>query len=141
MIDLTSEKNKLVDETKQDEWKEVAGEKITQLLQDGGAVRLNEGKRPMHLVPVSTINAIADVLNYGMKNYEERNWERGFNFSIPYACAMRHLTKWWAGEDLDDESGLSHLYHVQCNIAMLIEFLETYPEGDDRNRKLRKVKE
>lgn len=99
---------------------------------DGGGERKNAGKLPMHLVPVSAIRSIAEVLRFGANKYAERNWERGFNFSIPYACAMRHLTAWWEGENNDQESQLNHLKHALTNIAMIIEFLETYPEGDDR---------
>lgn len=95
-------------------------------------LRYNSGKLPIHLVPVSAITGIAETLRYGAQKYEERNWESGFPYSIPYACAQRHLLAWWNGEEVDQESGLSHLKHALANIAMLIEFLETYPKGDDR---------
>lgn len=108
---------------------------------DGGGLRYNDGKLPMHLIPVSTEKAIAEVLQAGAKKYAERNWERGFNWSIPYACARRHLMKWWDGEDLDSETGLNHLKHALCNIAMLIEFLDTYKKGDDRPKKLQNAKD
>lgn len=109
--------------------------------QDGGALRYNKGKLPMHLVPVTSIEGIAEVLRYGAGKYAERNWERGFEYSIPYACAMRHLTQWWKGEDLDAESGLSHMKHVLANIAMIVEFMETYPQGDDRVKRNNKSEE
>jgi len=36
------------------------------------------------------------------------------------------------GEDIDQESGLLHDAHLQCNAAMLTEFYFTHPEFDDR---------
>jgi len=86
----------------------------------------------MDLVPVSSINALARVLTYGAQKYDSDNWRRGFNYSVPYASLMRHLTAWQDGEDCDPESGLSHLDHAMANLAMLIEFERECPHLDDR---------
>jgi hypothetical protein len=99
---------------------------------DGQAQRINDGKPRMDLVPVSMMNALARVLTYGAKKYDADNWRRGFKYSVPYACLLRHLTQWWDGEDRDKESGLSHLDHVAANLAMLIEFERDCPHLDDR---------
>lgn len=99
---------------------------------DGGGKRLNSGKAPLDLVPTSMLYAVARVMEYGAMKYEKDNWRRGMKWSVPYACAMRHLLKWFEGEEFDDESGQSHLSHVLCNIAMLVEYAETCPELDDR---------
>lgn len=99
---------------------------------DGGGLRFNDGKPPIHLVPPSMTLAVASVLGYGAKKYAPRNWERGMKWSVPYDSMMRHLLAWQKGEDTDPESGLPHLHHAACNIAMLVEFMETYKEGDDR---------
>lgn len=99
---------------------------------DGGGLRSNSGKARMDLVPPSTLYAIAKVMEFGASKYQPHNWNRGMPWSIPYSCAMRHLTAFMMGEDLDKESGQPHLYHVACNIAMLIEFMHTCPELDDR---------
>lgn len=99
---------------------------------DGGGLRLNEGKLPLELVPPSAIFALGSVLAAGAKKYAPRNWERGMKWSVCYACCLRHLLKWFSGEDKDPETGLSHLYHALCNIAFLIEYEQTCPELDDR---------
>lgn len=74
----------------------------------------------------------AQVFDYGRKKYAAWNWSKGMNWSVPIACAARHLVAMIGGEVLDPESGLPHRGHVYCNVAMLYTFLETYEEGDDR---------
>ena len=97
-----------------------------------GGTKNDTGKLPMHLIPVSAINALARVLKHGMKKYEPRNWEKGLAWSRPYAAAQRHLTAWWGGENFDSESGFNHLEHALCNIAFLIEYDAMHKELDDR---------
>lgn len=99
---------------------------------DGGGMRSNSGKVPISLCPNSTIYAISKVMEFGSHKYEPNNWRRGMKWSIPYDCAMRHLTTWFDGDTLDSESKLNHLYHVAANIAMLIEYEKTFADGDDR---------
>ena len=62
----------------------------------------------------------------------EGNWIQGFDWSGPYASMQRHLQAWFAGEDFDPESGLSHLAHAACNLQMLQQFEYSYRQGDNR---------
>lgn len=78
----------------------------------------------------------ADVFTYGKTKYAEWNWAKGMPWSVPIACAARHLLFGvMSGEVNDKESGLSHRGHFLCNIVMLLTFVRTYPEGDDRPSK------
>jgi len=95
-------------------------------------LRFNEGKPEIHQVPTSLIIAVAEVLKYGEQKYAKGNWKKGMDWTKPYDCLMRHMFKWLNGEEKDEESGLSHLYHAAANIAMLIEYKETCKELDDR---------
>lgn len=79
--------------------------------------------------------ACAQVFDYGRRKYAEWNWAKGMPWSIPLACAARHLMAMRAGEVDDRESGLPHAGHVLCNIVMLYTFVSTYEEGDDRPSK------
>jgi len=99
------------------------------------ADRHNKGKIPLHLVPPDAINAIAKVLDFGSQKYALRNWEKGANYSVPYASLMRHLLAFWEGEDNDPESTLPHLYHVLMNAAMLVRYFEQHKDLDDRPKK------
>lgn len=74
----------------------------------------------------------ARVFDYGRAKYAEWNWAKGMNWSIPFACAMRHLEKIAQGQYVDSESHLPHRGHVFCNIVMLLQFSRTFEEGDNR---------
>lgn len=73
----------------------------------------------------------ARVFDYGRAKYKCWNWSKGMAWSVPLACAARHLLAMIHGEILDPESGLPHRGHAFCNLVMLITFAETYEEGDD----------
>lgn len=103
---------------------------------DGGGLRLNSGKIPPSMCPTSIIMGISEVfmknsVDYGGK-YPSNNWRRGMKWLIPFDSAVRHLNKWKDGEEFDEESGLSHLHHAACNLAMLIEYSTTCVELDNR---------
>jgi len=80
------------------------------------------------------LESTARVFEYGKKKYSEFNWAKGMAWSIPLACAVRHLLAILAGDINDPESGLSHVGHVRCNLTMLYSYdvKGTYPEGDNR---------
>lgn len=75
-------------------------------------------------VPFSTVPAvpIAEVglamlegaLKYGRHNYRAV----GVRSSVYYDAAMRHLTRWWEGEDIDPDSGLPHI--VKCLASLIV---------------------
>lgn len=74
----------------------------------------------------------AQVFEYGKKKYAEWNWAKGMPWSVPIACAGRHLMAVIEGEAFDAESKLPHIGHAECNIIMLLLYCDTYPEGDNR---------
>lgn len=84
-------------------------------------------KLRVDLVPPESIEAYAEILQYGINMLKEkgvdnpeRNWEKGFPMlEVHYASAMRHLLKWAKGIDLDEESGKSHIFHALFWIAGL----------------------
>ncbi len=98
----------------------------------GSGARYNDDKPDLSLIPLCTLEDEARVWAYGKKKYAAWNWAKGMDWSIPYACAMRHLAAWQKGEDIDSESGQSHLAHAMCNLRMLTLYSKTYTEGDDR---------
>jgi hypothetical protein len=98
----------------------------------GTGLRYNSGKAELRQVPTSLNFAVAKTLQYGAQKYAEGNWRQGMSWVTVYDCLQRHMLKWLDGEEVDEESGLPHLYHAACNVAFLIEYAETCPELDDR---------
>jgi len=98
----------------------------------GSGARYNSGKADFSLIPLCTLEDEAKVWEYGKRKYAAWNWAKGMPWSVPFACAMRHLSAWQQGEEIDEESGYPHLAHAMCNLRMLVLFANTYREGDDR---------
>lgn len=78
----------------------------------------------------------AKVFEYGRRKYVVAwNWAKGMPWSVPLACAARHLLATIRGEVADPESGEPHRGHVFCNLVMLIQYTKTYTEGNDLPKK------
>lgn len=104
-------------------------------LQDG--VKHDSGKLPYHLLPSDAVEEIVKVLQHGATKYSERNWEKGLAYSRPFAALQRHMWSWWRGDDIDVETGRSHLAHAGCCLLFLLAY-ELRPKiksnYDDRPR-------
>jgi hypothetical protein len=94
----------------------------------------DQGKPRPELIPPSAINGAARVFAFGAKKYDDRNWEKGIDFSRLYGALLRHVNAFWDGQDKDDESGDDHLAHALCCLMMLYEHSTNpkYTEFDDR---------
>lgn len=99
----------------------------------GSGARYNDGKPDWSIMPLTLLEEVVRVWEYGERKYARWNWAKGMKWSVPYACIMRHLSAWWwKGERNDNESGYHHLAHVICNVMMLLHYETKYKEGDDR---------
>ncbi len=94
---------------------------------------IGSDKIPLHLWPqtASVLGALAMLdgcLKYGRANYRPG----GARASIYYDAAVRHLTAWFEGEDVDPDSGLPHLGHLLACAAILVDAQATGNLTDDR---------
>ena len=71
------------------------------------------------------------VFTYGAAKYKSWNWCKGMAWSVPLACAVRHLLAAIQGQEYDEESKRLHIGHVVCNILMLLHYSRHYKEGND----------
>jgi hypothetical protein len=55
------------------------------------------------------------ALKYGRHNYRQD----GVRASVYYDAVGRHLDAWWEGEDVDEESGLSHITKAIAGLIIL----------------------
>lgn len=90
----------------------------------------------LDLVPARPLWELAEHYGKGAHKYSERNWEKGYDWSLSYQAAMRHLLKFWQGErwEYDPETGyyMDHLAAAAFHIFALMEFGHTHPELDNR---------
>lgn len=98
----------------------------------GTGVKFDENKLRYDLIPVRPMEQIAKVFTMGARKYKPRNWENGMEWRKPSAALERHYQAFKRGEDYDPESGLLHLAHVAVNAMFLMEYYNTFPQGDDR---------
>ncbi len=101
------------------------------------ATKYDADKTDWSLMPWAALEEINKVLDFGAKKYSEDNWAEngGFKYRRIFRSLMRHLTKWFTGEDKDPETGLSHLAHAGCNILFLLHYVinkEQYKDNDNR---------
>lgn len=84
------------------------------------------------LIPWDAITELARHFGRGARKYQDRNWERGYRWSLSYSALIRHLTQWWQGEDLDEETGTNHLIAVAWHALVLWWFQKHHKGTDDR---------
>jgi hypothetical protein len=96
------------------------------------AIKFDENKVRLELLPTDAIEAVADVLTFGAKKYGDHNWEKGFDYTRVIGSLLRHVFAFAKGEDLDPESGKSHLAHAACNVLFLLTFTLRGTGRDDR---------
>lgn len=92
-------------------------------------------KPPLDLLTLEFQTGAAKALGFGASKYGRHNFKDGIEHSRLIAAALRHLNQYNAGQDNDDESGLSHLCHAAASLNMLMWMVENRPELDDRYKK------
>jgi len=102
------------------------------------ADRLNDGKPKLSMVleASNALDGAARVLMFGANKYDRGNWRKGLNHTEICDSLLRHLTAYLSGEDNDQDSGLPHVDHIQCNALFLSEMYHTKRGVDDRSNKL-----
>lgn len=85
------------------------------------------------LIPAAALELLAEHYGRGSQKYEDRNWEKGYDWGLSFAALNRHLWAFWGGEDIDAETGSPHLVAVAWHAFTLLTFLERFPELDTRS--------
>jgi hypothetical protein len=94
--------------------------------------KFDAGKPMVHLVQPSFILGIAEGLTYGFEKYSEKRGDinflrgEGHSYTKIYDSMQRHIMAWASGEEIDPESGVSHLSLAGANLM----FLHTYQNSD-----------
>lgn len=118
-------------ETFPDELAELEQDEIRVVNEETGGEKGQKLAR-FDLIPAKPLWAVAEHYGKGARKYADRNWERGYAWSLSIGALERHLNLFKQGETLDEETGSPHLAAVVFHALALLEFSETHPELDDR---------
>jgi hypothetical protein len=87
------------------------------------------------LLPPEALIETSLAMQSGAAKYGAWNWRRaGVRASVYIAAMLRHILVWADGEDVDRESGASHLAHVIACAAILLDAARQNKLVDDRAR-------
>ena len=83
------------------------------------------GKPRPSLVPPALIRGVDAIREYGCKKYKDPdNWRR-VEAQRYWDALLRHaLAAWDDWTAVDPESGMPHLWHIACNLAFLMQYME-----------------
>lgn len=95
-------------------------EKVNGISKDQSA-KADKGKLELSLVNPELVKAVAEVRMYGTEKYgDSENWRKVE--PKRYVDALyRHLLAYIEGDEVDEESGLSHFAHMACNLSFLLD--------------------
>ena len=86
-----------------------------------GAMRSGDADRERYdLISPIGLRRLAETYAEGAAKYGRHNYRAvGVRASVYYDATMRHLMRWWEGEDNDPDSGLSHVTKAIASLAVL----------------------
>lgn len=84
------------------------------------------------LLPVEPLTEVARLYGRGAEKYADRNWERGYDWSLSFAAMQRHAWAFWGGESIDPETERHHLASVVFHAMALMEYEGRGKGTDDR---------
>lgn len=90
------------------------------------------GKPQMSLVPPKALLEVGKAMTFGAKKYSKHSYMQGMEHGRLLDAIMRHLLAYTSGEDLDQESGLSHITHIAGGAMILEEYRQRGIGTDDR---------
>lgn len=87
----------------------------------------------LSLVPPTAIAYMALASTEGDLKYGGYNWrDAGVKASVYVAACMRHLWKWYLGQECDPKTQVPHLASVLQSIAIIVDAYECGKLVDDR---------
>lgn len=77
-------------------------------------------KAPMSTLSGPVIMEVGLATMEGARKYGRHNWRASpVKASIYYDAALRHMIAWYEGEDVDPDSGLSHIAKAMAGLHIL----------------------
>tara|TARA_B110000046_G_C13015655_1_gene408571 strand:- start:1949 stop:2398 length:450 start_codon:yes stop_codon:yes gene_type:complete len=90
-------------------------------------------KPPTSTIPTVVIQEVGVGMLEGARKYGRHNYRvAGIRASVYKDAAQRHMDYWWEGEDIDSDSGLSHVTKAICSLVVLRDAMINDMWTDDR---------
>lgn len=84
------------------------------------------------LIPQDALWALAEHYGKGCQKYSENNWMRGYKWGLSFAAAQRHLSQFWNGENVDEETKSLHCIAAAWHCLAMASFVMRKIGTDDR---------
>lgn len=90
-------------------------------------------KAALSTVPGPVLMELGCAMTEGACKYGRHNFRSlGVRGSVYFDAAQRHLWSWWEGEDIDPDSGLSHVTKAIASLVVLRDSMMQDKFTDDR---------
>lgn len=109
-----------------------ASSKSSMIGSSAEALKQDSGKAMLSRIDKGFLEDIAQVLEFGSRKYAWNNWKKGFHYHRLLDAALRHIHAFAEGEDVDPETGYSHIAHAACCLMFLDWHIKHRPDLDDR---------
>lgn len=95
-------------------------------------------KVPFSVIPAQVLGEVGLGMLEGSIKYRRHNYRiAGIRASIYYDACFRHLMAWWEGEDVDPDSGISHISKAIAGLIVLRDGMMQENWNDDRPPKVK----
>ncbi|TXD58889.1 hypothetical protein FUT88_13525 [Ralstonia sp. TCR112] len=90
-------------------------------------------KAPMSTVSAVVMAEVGVAMLEGAAKYGRHNYRAvGVRASVYYDATLRHLFSWWEGENIDPDSGMSHITKAITSLVVLRDAMIQGKVTDDR---------
>lgn len=90
-------------------------------------------KAPMSVVPMNVVHELGIAMLEGARKYGRHNYRKaGVRASVYFDALHRHMNAWWEGEDIDPDSGMSHITKAIATLTVLRDCMMNDNWTDDR---------
>lgn len=102
-----------------EDWQELAD--LTEAEQEELFTKHDSVKNRLELIEPKFIEGIGKIVTFGAEKYSAHNWKKAGEDDIERikGALLRHILAYLGGQELDPETGESHLYHAACNLMFL----------------------
>lgn len=89
--------------------------------------------RQFTTIPLTVMAELGVAMLEGARKYGKHNYRvAGVRASVYVDAAMGHIMQWWEGEDIDKDSGLSHITKAIASLTVLRDAMIQNKLVDDR---------